>query len=126
LWPPRWRADLEHDAAGALRAVADFVDADGDRSAEQAHRAREAVDGLGRRFLGTQHRPTGPTAPTAALASLPDELDWLLSFLTPSSELPTLQLACTEDHHALAAASALLHASAERLEGRDSRPDFEA
>src|SRR5712691_3302849 len=86
LWPPRRRADLEREAARTLRAVVDFMDADRERSKEQARLAREAVDALGRRFLGTHHRPTGPTGPTAALASIPDELDWLLSFLAPRSE----------------------------------------
>jgi uncharacterized membrane protein YccC len=124
LWPPRRRADLRREAAGALRVVADFVDAPPEEWAERARLAREAVDALGRRFLGTQHRPTGPTGPTAALASLPDELDWLLSFLTPSFELPALELACAEDAEALAAGGAVLRASAERLEGGDERPDF--
>src|SRR6266542_2072436 len=124
LWPPRRRADLEREAAGALRAVADFMDADRDRSAQRTGLAREAVDALGRRLLGTQHRPTGPTGPTAALASLPDELDWLLSFLAPSAEEPTLELACAEDAEAMAAAAAVLRASAERLEGRGGQPDF--
>src|SRR5206468_1844054 len=66
LWPPRARAELERAAAGALRAVAELLDADPDRVAESAIRARDAVDGLGRRFLRIQHRPTGPTRPTAA------------------------------------------------------------
>jgi hypothetical protein len=83
LWPPRRRADLQREAAAAMRSVAGVVDADVKQLAERARVAREAVDGLGRRFLGTQYRPTGPTGPTAALASLPDELDWLLSFLSP-------------------------------------------
>jgi uncharacterized membrane protein YccC len=124
LWPPRWRDNLQRDAAGALRAVADYVDADGERTAEQGAVARAAVDELGRSFIGTQHRPTGPTAPTAALASLPDELDWLLSFLTPSPEVPELELACSEDAEAMAATAAALRASAARLEGSDERPDF--
>jgi uncharacterized membrane protein YccC len=124
LWPPRRRADLQREAAGALRAVADFLDAEQEQLAERARLAREAVDGLGRQLLGAQHRPTGPTGPTAALASLPDELDWLLSFLTPSAELQTFELACTEDAEAMAAAAAVLRASAGRLEGRDERPDF--
>src|SRR5207253_2504401 len=124
LWPPRRRAELQRKAAGGLRAVADLVDADPDRFAERARLARAAVDDLGRRFLGTQHRPTGPTGPTAALASIPDELDWLLSVLAPSAESPALDLACAEDAEAMAAAAAVLRASAERLEGRDGRPDF--
>jgi uncharacterized membrane protein YccC len=124
LWPPRRRADLQREAAGALRAVADFLAADREQLAESARLARGAVDALGQRLLGTQHRPTGPTGPTAALASLPDELDWLLSFLAPSAGLPALELACAEDAEAMAAAGAVLRASAERLEGRDRRPDF--
>src|SRR5206468_11622359 len=108
LWPPRWSADLQREAAHALRAVADFVDVERDRLAESARLAREAVDGLGRRFLGTQHRPTGPTGPTAALASLPDELDWLLSFLAPTAGSPALELACSEDAEAMTAAATVL------------------
>jgi uncharacterized membrane protein YccC len=125
LWPPGRRADLEREAARTLRDVADFVSADREQFAERARRARESVDGLGRRFLGTQHRPTGPTGPMAALASLPDELDWLLSSLAPSPESPALELACVEDAEAVAAAAAVLRASAARLEGGDERPDFD-
>jgi uncharacterized membrane protein YccC len=124
LWPLRRPADLQRDAAAAMRSVADVVDADAERVAERSLLARAAVDGLGRRFLGTQHRPTGPTGPTAALASLPDELDWLLSFLSPPAEPVAVELACAEDEEALAAAADVLRASAERLEGRDVRPDF--
>jgi len=124
LWPPRQRADLQREAAGALCAVADLLDANRETRAVRARLARESVDALGRRLIGTQHRPTGPTGPTAALASLPDELDWLLSFLTPSPDVP-LALASAEDAEAMAAAAAVLRASAERLEGRDGRPDFE-
>jgi hypothetical protein len=103
LWPPRRRADLEREAVRTLRAVADFLCADREQFAERRRPAREAVDGLGRRFLGTRHRPSGPSGPTAALASLPDELDWLLSSLTPSVESPALELVCT-DAEAVAAA----------------------
>ena len=124
LWPPRQRADLQREAASTLRAVADVVDAGADEVADRARTAREAVDDLGRRFLGTQHRPTGPTGPTAALASLPDELDWLLSFLSPSAELRALELACEQDAEACAASAAVLRASAARLDGGDERPDF--
>jgi uncharacterized membrane protein YccC len=124
LWPPRGRADLRRAAAAALRVVADLLDAENEQFEERAEAAREAVDDLGRRLLGTQHRPTGPTGPTAALASIPDELDWLLSFVTPSAELPTLELACSEDAEAMAAAAAVLWASAERLDGREGQPDF--
>jgi uncharacterized membrane protein YccC len=124
LWPIRRRADLQRQAAVAVRSVADVVDSDAKQFAERAALAREAVGGLGRRLLGIKHRPTGPTAPMAALASLPDELDWLLSFLSPPAEPLALELACPEDQEAMAAAAAVLRASAERLEGRQVRPDF--
>jgi hypothetical protein len=124
LWPPRRRADAQRDAAGALRAVADVMDADRADVAERAGLAREAVGGFGRRLLGTQHRPTGPTGPMAAFASLPDELDWLLSFLAPPGEGSALDLACAEDAEALAAGADVLRVGAERLDGRDGRPDF--
>jgi hypothetical protein len=106
-----------------MRSVAAVVDADAEQLAERSRLAREAIGGLGRHVLGTQHRPTGPTGPTAALASLPDELDWLLSFLSPSAEPVALELACAEDEEAVTAA-AVLRASAERLARRDVRPDF--
>ena len=124
LWPPRRRADLQREAAAALRTVADFVDAGRHESTERGRVAREAVDALGRRFLSTQHRPTGPTGPTAALASLPDELDWFLSFLAPSSEVQTLELVDAEDTEAIAATAAVLRAAADTLVGGDGRPDF--
>ena len=124
LWPVRRRADMRKAAAGALRAVAAFVEAGREEVDTRARAAREAVDGLGRAFLGTQHRPTGPTGPTAALASIPDELDWLLSFCTPGADVPPLAIACVEDAEALAAAAALLRASAATLEGGDEQPDF--
>ncbi|OLE35493.1 MAG: hypothetical protein AUG48_10465 [Actinobacteria bacterium 13_1_20CM_3_68_9] len=123
VWPPRQRANLQREAAGALRAVADHLDADRESWAERARAARASVDALGRRLLG-QHRPTGPTGPMAALASLPDELDWLLSFLTPAPEVQ-LELACAEDAEALAAAAQVLRASAETLQGLNGQPDFQ-
>ena len=123
LWPPRRRADLQRQAAEALRAVADLLVADRETWAERARLARASVDALGRRLLGAQHRPTGPTGPMAALASLPDELDWLLSFVTPEADAP-LELACAEDAEAMEAAAAVLRASAERLQGREGHPDF--
>ena len=64
LWPPRRRADLQREAAGALRAVADFLDAGRDQLAERARLARGAVDALGRRFLGT---PTSCPVPSSKI-----------------------------------------------------------
>ena len=124
LWPPGRRTGMQRQAAQTLRAVADLADAGPDQVEERSRLAREAVDGLGRRLLGTQHRPKGPTAPTAALASLPDELDWLLSFLAPSAGSPPLELACAEDAEAMAATAAVLRAGAATLDGLKDRPDF--
>src|SRR5207248_11287005 len=121
LWPPRQEDDLRREASAAMRVVADCLDSDAEEFAERARLARAGVDGLRRRFLSSQHRPTGPTGPTAALASIPDELDWLLSFVRPPIE-PT----GPEDEEALAAAAGVLRASADRLEGKNVRPDFAA
>jgi uncharacterized membrane protein YccC len=125
LWPPRPRSALRHAASAALRAVADLMAARPEEWPEDARAARAAVDDLGRRLLGTQHRPTGPTGPMAALASLPDELDWLLSFLAPSTEQGRLEPTCPEENEALAAAAALLKMGADRLVGRDAELAFE-
>jgi uncharacterized membrane protein YccC len=124
LWPPRRSSELAREAAGALRTVADFVTANRDQSTDRGRLAREAVDAFGRRQLRTQHRPTGPTGPTAALASLPDELDWLLTLLVPPAGAQPLELTGDEEAEALAAAATVLRASADRLEGRDTAPDF--
>ena len=124
LWPARRRADLRRDVARALQPVAELAAADGVRRRELAPDARAAVDRLGREFLGAQHRPTGPVGPTAALAALPDELDWLLSFLASADESSALTLACVEDGEALAAIAAVLQTSADRLDGGDGWPDF--
>ena len=124
LWPPRRHSELEHEAADALRAVADFMVADPEQLTERGQIAREAVDAFGRRQLRTQHRPTGPTRPTVALASLPDELDWLLTTLGSTTEPQTSELAGAEDAEAMAAAAAVLRTSVERLEGGDASPDF--
>jgi uncharacterized membrane protein YccC len=120
LWPARRSADLRRDAAAAVRSVADLLETRGEKRSERASSARTRVDALGRRLLGTQHRPAGPTAPTAALASLPDELDWLLSFYAPEP----VEVASAEEATAMASAAAVLHTSADMLEGRDVRPDF--
>jgi uncharacterized membrane protein YccC len=124
LWPPRLGADLQRQCAGALRVVADLVDSTRSEFAERAGLARDAVAGLGKRFLGTQHRPTGPTGATAALAALPDELDWLVSSFVPSPDAQAPDRACVEDDEALAASAAVLRAGAARLDGEDARPDF--
>ncbi|MBV8479014.1 MAG: FUSC family protein [Actinobacteria bacterium] len=121
LWPARRRRDLRKAAAGTLRTVADFMEAPRAELAVRADSTRKAVDDLGRAFLGSQHRPTGPEAPTAALSSLPDELDWLISFLS----VDAIERTTPESEEALAASASVLRAGADRLDGdADARPDF--
>jgi uncharacterized membrane protein YccC len=120
LWPPRRRADLRRSVAGAMRSVVELIDAEPAQAGARADTARGAVDGLRRSFLGSQHRPAGPTGATAALAALPDELDWLLSFLEPP-----LEISASEDGEAMASAAAVLRASIDRLEGGSAQADFD-
>jgi hypothetical protein len=124
LWPARRSPDLHHEAATAVRKVADLLDADPSHLSDREGAAREAVEGLERSFRATQHRPTGPTAPVAALASLPGELEWLLSILSPQAEPTAAERDDDEDVEAMAAAAAALRAGAERLDGRAADPDF--
>jgi uncharacterized membrane protein YccC len=125
LWPARPRDTLRADAARACIAIADLADSmlAGDRSgiAARAGIARDAVDGLRGRFLAPPH---GPTEPTAALASLVDELDWLLSFLVSPADSRPLELGRNENAEAMAATIAVLRTSATRLDGRDEHSDL--
>ncbi|HEY1516525.1 MAG TPA: FUSC family protein [Solirubrobacteraceae bacterium] len=124
LWPVRRSADLQREAADAVRSVADIFDANRDQLPERGRVARDAVKGLERRTLGAQGRPTGPTGPLAALASLPAELDWLLSLLLPPGNSGAPETPWAEDEEAVAAAAAVLRAAAERLDGGEAQPDF--
>ncbi|MDP9292899.1 MAG: FUSC family protein, partial [Actinomycetota bacterium] len=128
LWPPRSRDTPRGDAARATDALADLAEAvlagsAGDLAA-RATAASEAVDTLRGRFLAAPHRPTGPIGPTAALASLVDELDWLLSFLTPLLDAPHVEFRPDENRTAIVATIAALRASAVRLNTGDGGPDF--
>src|SRR5436309_1333555 len=120
LWPPRRRANLRRSIAGAIGSVVELIGAEPARRDGLAAAARAAVDGLRRSFLGSQHRPAGPSDATAALAALPDELDWLLSFLEPP-----LEISSTEEAEAMASAGAALRASIDRLEGGSAQADFD-
>src|SRR2546430_17691183 len=74
--------------ARATRALADLVDSQlsGDPSAitARADAANAAVGEFRRSFVATPYRPTGPTGSAQALAFLVDQLDWLLSFASPT------------------------------------------
>lgn len=141
LWPPRQPAGQRGRAAGACRAAADVLDATlaAGRAPDpvQVNGLRSTVDDLRRRFLTMPRRPTGPSGPATALASLPDELEWLVSFLasaadqTPSADTGRSAtkagsvLAWTEHVAAARAVAAALRASAARLDGADDRPDLD-
>jgi len=120
LWPPRRRADLRRSVAAAMRSVVELIEAEREQRGALATAARAAVDGLRRSFLGSQHRPAGPSDATAALAALPDELDWLLSFLEPPPEISS-----AEEAEAMASAGAVLRASINRLDGGSAQADFD-
>jgi uncharacterized membrane protein YccC len=128
LWPARTRDTLRADAAHACVALADLADStlarDRAAIAARALSARQAVDGLRSGFLATPHRPTAPTGRTAALASLVDELDWLLSLLESPADSAPLELCHKENAEAMAATIAVLRVSAARLDGQDERPDL--
>ena len=129
LWPSRPRTTLRSDAARACRALADLAETElaDEQSVMQTPTAaaQEAVEGLRGGFLAAPHRPSGPIGPTAALASLVDELDWLLSFLAPRYDLPSVDLGGEEDAEAVAATAAVLRASAATLSGAHERPNFQ-
>ncbi len=125
LWPPRRRAGLRRAAAGAVRSVVDLIETGATELDARSEAAREKARSLSRSFLGSQHRPAGPTDATAALAALPDELDWLLSFLAPKGEESVLAPATDAELEVLAAAAAVLRASADRLDGGSAGADFE-
>ena len=120
LWPPRQRADFRRSVAAATRSVVELIEAEPTQAGARADAARAAVDGLRRSFLGSHHRPAGQTNATAALAALPDELDWLLSFLEPP-----LESASPEEADAMSSAAAVLRASIDRLEGGSAQADFD-
>ncbi len=120
LWPPRRRADFRRSVAAATRSVVELIEAEPTQAGARADAARAAVDGLRRSFLGSHHRPAGPTNATGALAALPDELDWLLSFLEPP-----LEIASPEEAEAMSSAASALRASIDRLEGGSAQADFD-
>ncbi len=76
LWPQRPRDELRAAAADACGALADLVAEPHVPANEEA--ARVAVRAVRTRFVATPFRPTGSTGAGAALASLVDEIGWLL------------------------------------------------
>jgi uncharacterized membrane protein YccC len=130
LWPPRPRDELRDAAARACRSLADLVAAelDGDRSliSDRAGAARTDVAAVGREFVSTPYRPTGPTGSTAALAVLVDELDWFLSVVLPQADGPGAASGSSgeENREVLAAVGSALRASAATLDQGAERPDL--
>jgi uncharacterized membrane protein YccC len=117
LWPRRPPDQLRAAAADACRALADLVAEPHEPAREEA--ARAAVHAVGGRFLATPYRPTGSTGAGAALASLVDELGWLLELVV---------LAPTEDTEGETARTAIVDAlreSAGRLAGHGTTIEVE-
>jgi uncharacterized membrane protein YccC len=131
LWPSQPRDRLRAGAARATRALADLVDSElsGDPSAitARADAANAAVGEFRRSFVATPYRPTGPTGSAEALAFLVDELDWLLSFAgpTPGGVEARSEPCRQENCEVMAAAVAVLRASAANLDGERRRPDLD-
>jgi len=127
IWPPRRSRTLRGDAGAVCLALADLADSvcfAGQQSAgSRADAAAAAVDGLRKQLEAAPHRPTGPTREAGALAALIDELGWLLGSLGAVARLPAADLCQGENAEAMAAAAAVLRASAARLTGADALPD---
>jgi uncharacterized membrane protein YccC len=131
LWPSQPRDKLRAGAARATRALADLVDSElsGDRSTitARADAANAAVGEFRRSFVATPDRPTGPTGSAEALAFLVDELDWLLSFASPTlGGIEARSEPCREENReVMAAVVAVLRASAANLDGERRQPDLD-
>ena len=131
LWPSQPRDRLRAGAARATRALADLVDSElsGDPPAitARADAANAAVGEFRRDFVATPYRPTGPTGSAEALAFLVDQLDWLLSFASPTpGKTEARSEPCSgENREVMAAAAAVLRASAANLDGERRRPDLD-
>jgi uncharacterized membrane protein YccC len=130
LWPARRRDVIGAGAARACSALADLMDTElsRDRSAiaDRAGAATAAVAEVRRSFVATPYRPTGPTGGTEALAFLVDELDWLLSVASaaPGRVESELDPCRAENREVMAAAVAVLRASAANLESGHRSPDL--
>jgi uncharacterized membrane protein YccC len=131
LWPSQPRDMLRTGVARATRALADLVDSElsGDPSTitVRADAANAAVGEFRRSFVATPYRPTGPTGSAEALAFLVDQLDWLLSFAspTPGGIEPRSEPCREENREVMAATVAVLRASAANLDGEARRPDLD-
>jgi uncharacterized membrane protein YccC len=109
LWPQRPRDQLRAATADACRALADLVAEPHEPAREEAARAADRA--VRTRFVATPFRPTGSTGAGAALASLVDELGWLLELAVRAPA------DCPGGGTARAANIDVLRQSAERLAG---------
>jgi uncharacterized membrane protein YccC len=131
LWPSQPRDRLRAAAARATRALADLVGSElsGGPSAiaDRSDAASAAVGEFRRSFVATPDRPTGPTGSTEAVAFLVDELDWMLSFASPTrGRIEARSEPCHEENReVMAAVVAVLRASAANLDGERRRPDLD-
>jgi len=130
LWPSRPQGRIRTAEADACRALATLLRswATGPAGTPESKAlwddARAAVTAADNAFAATPYRPSGPSGPTAAMAQLVDDLDWILPFTLPPPEgLPAGFDGERARSHAVVATA--LDACAERLEGRDARPDLD-
>jgi uncharacterized membrane protein YccC len=122
LWPGRPRNAIRHDAAHAVRSLAELVQtrarhehAAGDAAARDAHEATVTVR---ERFFSMAHRPSGTTGSTAALARLIEDLGWLIRIADRVPALARASAPCANECAGIeAAVPAVLRAVAERLDG---------
>jgi uncharacterized membrane protein YccC len=118
LWPQRPRDKLRAAAADACLALADLVAEPRVPAREEA--ARAAVHTVRTRFVATPFRPTGSTGAGAALASLVDELGWLLELAVRAT------FDGPEGETARAANVDVLRESAARLTGHSLKIEVDA
>jgi uncharacterized membrane protein YccC len=93
----------------------------------RADAANAGVGDFRRSFVATPDRPTGPTGSAEALAFLVDQLDWSLSFASPTpGGIDARSEPCREENReVMAAAVAVLRASAANLDGERRQPDLD-
>ena len=131
LWPGRPRDVTRHDAAEALRSLADLVEANAsaDTTAEgaAAQAAKAATVNVRSRFFSMANRPSGTSGPTAALGRLIADLGWLVQLAIKGPVVTADDAWCAGERDEIqTAVPVALRSVAIRLDGRpaDAGPDL--
>jgi hypothetical protein len=134
LWPRRPRDQQREGAAGAVRALADLLEAaasvevgeGGDRApvderlSKLAVTAFQAVASARSGFVAMPHRPSGAGGSTAALGRLIDDLDWIDPIAREQPASPALSESFATERAAIeAVVPSALRAAAGRLREDD-------